>query len=509
MSMSAVRRVRGSLVAAALAASIGALPAAAGAAPAAPQGPLSHAGRWITDRSGRVVILHGVNMVYKRPPYTPSATGFGADDAAFLRRYGLNTVRLGVIYKAVEPQPGRYAAAYIRNVAATERLLADQGIFTMVDFHQDQYNERFEGEGWPDWAVYDDGLPTEPTPGFGPTYFVSPGLNQAFNNFWLNRPGPGGVGLQDRYAAAWGRVARAFVGRPYVMGYDLINEPWPGWQWPSCANPVGCQLFEQEFLAPMQAKAMRAIREVDRRNLIWYEPVSTTQAGPEYWVPNPTDDPRAGMSFHVYCVAAVVSFLPAFADLSCDQLDPIAMQNGVDRAEANGDTMLLSEFGATTNLVTIKRIVDLADRHMISWQWWHYCGCDDPTTAGPGDVQALVGDTRRAPRGGNLFHEKLDLVVRPYPQAVAGTPLRWSYDRETDRFRLSYSTERASGAGRFRRGLSDIFIPRLHYRRGYRVSASGAAILSAPNAQHLVLRSRPAARSVTVTVSPRPNTARR
>src|SRR4051794_6894446 len=36
---------------------------------AAPVEPLAHAGRWITDTSGRVIVLHGVNMVNKFPPY--------------------------------------------------------------------------------------------------------------------------------------------------------------------------------------------------------------------------------------------------------------------------------------------------------------------------------------------------------------------------------------------------------------------------------------------------------
>src|SRR4051812_34062353 len=49
---------------------------------AAPRPPLGHAGRWVTDATGRVVILHGVNMVNKRPPYAPAAAGFGRDDAA-------------------------------------------------------------------------------------------------------------------------------------------------------------------------------------------------------------------------------------------------------------------------------------------------------------------------------------------------------------------------------------------------------------------------------------------
>lgn len=44
------------------------LAAAAPAATAAPALPLGHAGRFLTDAQGRVVILHGYNMVYKRPP---------------------------------------------------------------------------------------------------------------------------------------------------------------------------------------------------------------------------------------------------------------------------------------------------------------------------------------------------------------------------------------------------------------------------------------------------------
>ena len=94
------------------------------AAQAGPTAPLGHSGRWITDAKGRVAILHGVNMVNKQPPYAPSAQGFGDDDAAFLQRYGFDTVRLGLIYKAVEPTPGTYADAYLNAIAATEANLA-------------------------------------------------------------------------------------------------------------------------------------------------------------------------------------------------------------------------------------------------------------------------------------------------------------------------------------------------------------------------------------------------
>jgi endoglycosylceramidase len=82
-----------------------ALLAAAASAGARPTAPLSHEGRWFTDAGGRVVILHGLNMVYKVGSYRPADSGFGADDARWLRRNGFNTIRLGLIYKGLEPKP--------------------------------------------------------------------------------------------------------------------------------------------------------------------------------------------------------------------------------------------------------------------------------------------------------------------------------------------------------------------------------------------------------------------
>ena len=133
-------------------------------APAAPAPPLDHAGRWVTDADGRVVILHGWNMVYKVGSYRPEDSGFGDDDAQFLADNGFNTVRLGVIYKGVEPTPGVYDDAYLESIARTEGILAAHGIFSLLDFHQDLYNERFQGEGLPDWAVIGDAatMPAEP-----------------------------------------------------------------------------------------------------------------------------------------------------------------------------------------------------------------------------------------------------------------------------------------------------------------------------------------------------------
>src|SRR4051794_1439377 len=109
-----------------LAAGLSAIALCAGlpaSATAAPKLPFGHAGRFITDADGRVFISHGVNLVYKVPPYEPSVSGFGADDATFLAHEGFNSVRLGVIYKGVEPQPGVYDDAYLAKIAETAAVL--------------------------------------------------------------------------------------------------------------------------------------------------------------------------------------------------------------------------------------------------------------------------------------------------------------------------------------------------------------------------------------------------
>ena len=142
-------RTLGFLVAVALLLAGSAEPVAADPSP----GKLGHAGRWLTDAHGRVVLLHGFNLVAKSAPYTPASVGFDDDDAAFLASEGFNTVRVGVIYNAVEPEPGRYDDAYLDSIAQTVAALRAHGIYALLDFHQDMYTERYSGQGFPDWAL--------------------------------------------------------------------------------------------------------------------------------------------------------------------------------------------------------------------------------------------------------------------------------------------------------------------------------------------------------------------
>jgi endoglycosylceramidase len=496
--VSGARRAAGAAVLALVA-----LTSLCASASAGPTTPLGHSGRWITDAKGRVVILHGVNMVYKRPPYYPAATGFGADDAAFLQRNGFNAVRLGVIYAGVEPSPGSYDDGYLNQIAATESTLAKHGVFSQLDFHQDMYNERFQGEGWPDWAVQDDGLPNQPQLGFPGNYIGMPAVQHAFDHFWANSPGPGGVGLQDRYAAAWGHVASRFAADKHTVGFDLLNEPWPGTPWATCVVPTGCPAFDRGVLGPFYRRVMDRIRAVERQKLVWYEPNVLFNFGGDTNLPS-LGDSSTGFSFHIYCTAG--------GGAVCDGFNEHVFENAEKHSAATGDALMVTEFGATDDLETIGSNIAQADRHLISWEYWHYCECQDPTTTGTG-TQAVVVDPSQPPTGSNVKQAKLDVLSQPYPQVVAGTPTGWNFDPATRVFGLTYSTKGPGGKKfarrtkkRSKRSLkarqTEIFLGRSRYANGYRVSVRGGGIASKLKAGVLKIVACPRRRNVTVTVGP-------
>ncbi len=472
-----------------------ALLALPGLAVASPTLPLSHSGRWITDARGRVVIVHGTNMVYKLPPYYPAAIGFGADDAAFLHSIDFDAVRVGVIWAAVEPQPGSYDEAYIAHIKQTVDMLGRHGIVSMLDFHQDMLNEQFQGEGAPSWAIQSGGLPN-PMLGFPGNYLANPALEHALDAFFQNAPGPGGVGLQDRFAGAWTHVASAFRNDPNVLGYELFNEPFPGTLWEQCAVPTGCPGFDGELTAFYQ-RVIHAIRAVDSRTLIFYEPQVLFNEGIATNL-GPIGDAETGFAFHDYCLSE-----PQTGATGCDPFDNLVFSNAIARATSTGAALIETEFGATTDVPYLDDMVARGDSDMVPWLEWAYCGCNDPTTTGPGAKQAIVIDPSKSPSGSNLVLPTLGALVEPYPQLIAGTPSAWGFDRTTGTFTLRYSTARVDGRGSFPSfSVSEVAVPQFVYVHGYAAVVHGGAIVSPPGAGVLYVAACPGYGTVSVTVTP-------
>ncbi|NOZ55410.1 MAG: glycoside hydrolase family 5 protein, partial [Calditrichaeota bacterium] len=184
-------------------------------------------GTAFVDAAGRQVLLHGVSVgtKSKQKHYLSDE---GPEDFRRLRDWGFNCIRFMVFWDGIEPGPGVVNTWYLKEVATRIRWASKAGLFVLVDMHQDLYSSLF-ADGAPAWAT----LTKHPFnyrdfAVWSDAYFTSPAVQEAWDNFWANNPGPDGVGLQDHYARAWQALARVLSDVPGVVGYDLMNEPFPG-----------------------------------------------------------------------------------------------------------------------------------------------------------------------------------------------------------------------------------------------------------------------------------------
>jgi endoglycosylceramidase len=488
------RALRSACVAAALALTLTLTPVAAAASAQLPL--LSHQGRWLTDPEGRVVVLHGLQVDRFEPTAPVNFVDLAPANAAFMAAEGFNLARVSMSYGGVEPSLGHFDQAYIDSYVGLDRELAQAGLWDLLDLQQGQFGPAVDGNGFPAWMTATDGLPNPPE-AFPLGYFGNPAQNRAWDNFWSDAPAADGVGLQAHYLAGLRRLATTFAVAPGLVGFDVLNEPWPGSVWPTCANPVGCPPggFDQTQLTAFYQRLLPALRAVDPRHLFFYEPNLLFNSGA---VTNlgPIGDRNAVLTFHNYCLGDEPGLPQSDPGGDCGLEEQMVLANADALAQRTGDGLLMDEWGNNPTSSLVQRIAAEADQHMVGWGYWAYEDCCNS----PG---AVVADGSKPPDApGNLNRPLLMALVRPYPQAIAGTPTAWGYTPDGRVFRLSYSTRRAGGGG-FKPGTQTrIEVPALHYPTGYDVTVSGARVSSAPDADPLLLDAVPGAADITVTVVP-------
>lgn len=439
------------------------------------------------DAQNRVVLLHGVNAVWKVAPYYPPSTtaGFSTADADFLAANGFNAVRLGVLFAGVMPQQGVIDTAYLDQIDRVVKLLAARHIWVLLDFHQDMLNEKWQGEGFPDWASPDTTLPNDAVHGFPLNEFASLALNEAYDSFWANDNG-----IWTDYGNAWTAVAARWRDQPYLLGYDLFNEPWPGTQWPTCFE-LDCFLFDAK-LHDFFTQILAALRVGDPEHIAFIEPQQLFDFGSLSAIAAIPDD-NLGMSWHSYCSATLLApnGVPVDGpDCTLVNIESMTFDHAETQIAMLGATTLLTEFGATDDLADIGRVTGLADQNFVGWTYWHYKNWGDPT-GGPG-IQGLFADDADL---STLKQDKADLLVRPYPRATAGTPTALSFDTTTKAFSYSFTPDGSAHR-------SEIFAPARHYPNGYDAVITGGHAVSAANATLLQVVADPGASTVQIQITP-------
>jgi endoglycosylceramidase len=490
-------------------------------------------GPYLYDRGGRAVFLHGVNAVYKVPPYllTPAPGrpwNFTSTDAEAISRLGFDVVRLGITWGGLEPgtggpnqprictpgtpsDPHEFSATvarnYLRAVARTVGLLGRQHVYTLLDMHQDVYNEAFRGEGAPDWAVCTAPLPVVALGGRWSNNYSNPSLGVAVRHFWSNDV----VGdLQGEYDRVWAFVAHYFRNNPWVVGYDVYNEPYDpelvvsdtrhfasllqcfytGRDHPGTLADSGDRL-----VCPPTVPARGAIPSIeaaDHHHLVFVEPdiYSARRGGPSLLGPMPF--PRLVLAFHSYC--------PQRSPLTGDPTDVGACAAHTGRAidyrfrerprmanthQPGGPAWVMGEFGATQTPALVTAVTGAAARFSLGWIYWAWKFYDDPT--GSTDEALIDADGTPAPT--------LPVLAQTYAQAVAGRPLSIAADPVNGGFSLTYRPTQASGP-------TVIAVPSVgHYPAGYCSRVDGGRIVSPPGASHLLVTNDPGALTVSINIT--------
>jgi endoglycosylceramidase len=272
------------------------------------------------------------------------------------------------------------------------------------------------------------------------------------------------------------------------MGYDLFNEPSAGTQTLTCAQPAGCPVFDAT-MQKLYDHVRAGIRTVDQHNIVWYEQqffANAITAGSFTHV----DDPEVGLSWHDYaCTPAFIpgGVIPGNPD--CDLNEPRVMDNAAAQAATMGAASVLSEYGAEDDIEDLTRMTAFADKHLVGWMYWAYKLWHDPTGS---QYEGLYGDDSKP---STLKAAKVDALVHPYPQAVAGLPTSLAWDPAAKVMTLSLTPDR-------RTGYTDVFVPARTYAKGYTAVVTGGQVRSAAQARHLIVDARPGVSTVRIIVKP-------
>jgi endoglycosylceramidase len=399
------------------------------------------AGGRVVDGLGRTVLVRGVNVNqlgdYFRPnPAVPSTLPFSRADLEQIAALGLNSVRLLIHWSLLEPKPGQRDSAYLDRVREAVRWARELGLYVVLDMHQDAWGKYIatprdrscppplsSNPGWdgaPEWATLTDGLETCRAV----LREASPAAAQAWQSFWLDRDG-----VQQHLVDTWAWLAAAFRTDPTVVGYDLLNEPNPGWV---AAGPT-----DAVFLGEYHRRALEAIRTAEAggfTKIVFFEPVATWSSA-TVGLPRPwTTDTQIVYGPHIY--TGSIS-----ADKAITGQETVPVRFGFEEAQREatvyGTTFWVGEWGPFSDEAGdgdyATRFAALEDEFQVGsafWQWKQACGDPHSASYPDGGVPSESGNLVRVRCGDpaepagvvtGLVARNARVLSRPYLRVFPGT----------------------------------------------------------------------------------------
>lgn len=397
---------------------------------------------FLTDAQSRALQLRGFNIKTREPAKDASDELLAAG-----RQRGFNLLRLSIYWDQFEPQQGAYDEAYLAQVDTVMDRAAAQGIYVVLDFHQDVFGAKYGDHGVPAWATRDDGLPYQKQDVWLLNY-LQPAVQAAWEHLYED------ADLRQAQIDAWTTIAKRYQGEPALLGYDLLNEPFGKFREGETVAQAATRVQATQLTA-MYQRLTDAMHAVDPGHWILFEPPNVASLGvpvalgkingtkliyfPHFYNP--------AIETATYAPGGEINgFDPAFFE---------SYRNAIrDYPIEHGYPMMWGEWGIASPDkpgmdAFVAQSIALMDELGSGWTVFNWCKGDGYC---PLDE---AGNDRPA----------IGQIVQPYARATAGVPTTFGFDPETKRFVVVFTDGDA-------KGTTDIVIPASTYPDGYVVEAS-------------------------------------
>ncbi len=404
----------------------------------------------IEDEYGRTLILHGWNTSSsakvhpERQPWIEEA-----DVEREYADFGNNFVRYLIFWDGVEAVQGVYDEAYLDKVEERVNWYTSRGMYVMLDMHQDLYSIVFGGDGAPEWAIQTNGHPIDGNID-GPWWLqnVNPAVIACWTNFWQYS---NYQYLQDHYIAMWQHVVDRFKDNPYVIGYDLMNEPWGG----DLIQTFITGDFERYQLAAFYNRLVPAIRDIDPDGYIFVEPApAPVTFGAPSRLPKIEDvrpDPRIVYAPHCYPYDTHEGIGYTYG--SKVNLRDWERERKKEVLKYGRIPLVCGEFGLSPYQDGFDEylidVMEVFDRNRWNWAYW------SSDLGGWGPLDANKDES-----------PILDYIVRTYPKATSGILYNFELDWDTKTFTMQFESTNTGKP-------TEIFIPQRHYPNGWELFVDG------------------------------------
>lgn len=371
--------------------------------------------QFFRDGLGRAVILRGVNARVEGLFDVTFDDGrialenvptLETKDCKRMAELGLRLVRLPLSWSGIEPKKDNFDERYLERVDAAVRCFRDQGIYTLLDVHQDAYSKEIGEDGAPLWAIIPEPtmLLEGPLGDSLPTRRISKQVFAAFESFFINGDEHD---LQAQYIEMLEHVAERYADDEWVLGIDLFNEPVTG----------------SALLAAFNARAGAAVRAVAPKMLVAFEPTALWDAlGGEPVGGKKMPVKGAVFAPHIYDLV-VGGTTQDLADVTRADIEP-SFRTAKAEAEDWGTPWMLGEFGAGPSVTNYEKYLtlfyELQDEYLVSstlWLWKE-------------DSQGKWG-LFDGENGAWVERESMvKLVSRPHAVRISGTPTSMRFTEE-------------------------------------------------------------------------------